>query len=67
MIIIDFLSFSATGLDPTGLLNAATSPGQSIDLLGALGLFNNSWAGVTKVEGPQQLRPAYYLQGKYDT
>ncbi|XP_015834978.1 protein kinase C-binding protein NELL1 isoform X2 [Tribolium castaneum] len=56
---------SATGLDPTGLLSSATSPDQSIDLLGALGSHNSSWAGVTLAQGPQQIRPAYYLQGDY--
>ncbi|KAJ8986084.1 hypothetical protein NQ317_003379 [Molorchus minor] len=54
-----------TGIDPTGLFSIP-SPGQSIDLLGALGLYNSSWAGVTLTEGPSpQLRPAYLLQGDY--
>lgn len=57
------VSFAATGLDPTGLLSAA-SPGQSIDLLGALGLHNGTWKGVTLEQGPQQLRPAYNLTGR---
>ncbi|XP_017783191.1 PREDICTED: protein kinase C-binding protein NELL2-like isoform X2 [Nicrophorus vespilloides] len=63
IIVIWFAS--ATGLDPTSLLSAATAPGQSIDLLGALGLHNSSWAGVTLTPGPQTIRPAYYLQGDY--
>lgn len=60
---------AATGLDPSGFLSTTTTtttttgPIQSIDLLGALGI-NSSWVGVSKIEGPQQLRPAFALQGK---
>ncbi|CAH1953603.1 unnamed protein product [Acanthoscelides obtectus] len=50
---------SATGLDPSDLLSF---PGQSIDLLSSLGLYNSSWVGVTLTEGPSQIRPAYLLQ-----
>lgn len=68
-IIIDRISnniirlFSATGLDPVGSSSAPSPPGQSIDLLSALGLHNGTWKGVTLARGPQQLRPAYQLQG----
>lgn len=57
------LYFSATGLDPSGLISTPTTPIQSIDLLAALGLFNNSWPGATITVGPQPLKPAYALQG----
>lgn len=56
--------FSATGLDPVGSSTTPSAPGQSIDLLSALGLHNGTWKGVTLARGPQQLRPAYQLQGK---
>lgn len=40
-------------------------PGQAVDLLGSLGLYNSSWAGVRLTDGvPPQIRPAYLLQGK---
>lgn len=57
------LFLTVTGLDPS----STPSPSQSIDLLAALGLHNSSWTGVTPTSGPsgpQQLRPAYLLQGK---
>ncbi|CAH0560230.1 unnamed protein product [Brassicogethes aeneus] len=65
-ILIYWLAF-ATGLDPTGLLQASSSgyAGQTIDLLEKLGLHNTTWAGVTLAPGPPQLRPAYYLQGDF--
>ncbi|KAF5270123.1 hypothetical protein FQA39_LY08535 [Lamprigera yunnana] len=58
---------SVTGLDPSSLLSPQP-PSQYIDLLAALGLHNNSWVGVSVTpgpSGPQQLRPAYLLQGDY--
>lgn len=64
MVLIMFGLFSATGLDPVGS-STTPSPSQSIDLLGALGLHNGTWKGVTIARGPQQLRPAYQLQGNY--
>ncbi|CAH1159443.1 unnamed protein product [Phaedon cochleariae] len=55
---------SATGLDPTLSAGSLSLPGQSIDLLRALGLPNNSWEGVTLRDGPKpQPRWAYQLQG----
>ncbi|XP_031339146.1 protein kinase C-binding protein NELL1-like isoform X5 [Photinus pyralis] len=58
--------FSATGLDPSSFLSSQ-SPSQ-YDLLAELGLHNTTWAGVSITSGPsvpQQLRPAYLLQGDY--
>ncbi|XP_060531574.1 protein kinase C-binding protein NELL1-like isoform X2 [Cylas formicarius] len=60
--ITTFLWFaSATGFDPGAILTTSP-PDQSIDLLAALGLPNSTWVGVTLAPGPQQLKPAYYLQ-----
>lgn len=36
-----------------------------IDLLASLQLHNSSRQGVTIAPGPQRLRPAFYLQGKF--
>ena len=46
---------SATGLHPAD---------HYIDLLEPLGLRNTTRAGVTYILGHQELKPAYYLQGK---
>lgn len=58
-------AFLGTGKDSTRLF-LFPSLGQTIDLLGALGLYNNSWVGVTLTYGAtRQIRPAYLLQGNY--
>ncbi|XP_044748565.1 protein kinase C-binding protein NELL2-like isoform X2 [Coccinella septempunctata] len=54
---------SATGLDPSGLLSTINTTRQTIDLLGALGLPNTNWSGVSRTDGPQRNKPAYLLQG----
>ena len=36
-----------------------------IDLLESLQLHNTSRQGVSTMPGPQRLRPAFYLQGKW--
>ncbi|XP_045478881.1 protein kinase C-binding protein NELL2-like isoform X3 [Harmonia axyridis] len=54
---------SATGLDPSGLLSTINTTRQTIDLLGALGLPNTNWSGVSRTDGPQKNKPAYLLQG----
>ncbi|XP_018562983.1 protein kinase C-binding protein NELL1-like isoform X3 [Anoplophora glabripennis] len=60
-----WLIASSTGRYSAGLF-LFPSLGQTIDLLGALGLYNNSWVGVTLTEGASpRIRPAYLLQGDY--
>lgn len=44
-----------------GLLS---TPGQSIDLLGALGIYNSTWEGVTLTPGSRPFSQAYNMQGK---
>lgn len=63
--ICNISTFSGTGKDSINLF-LFPSLGQTIDLLGALGLYNNSWVGVTLTSGSsRQIRPSYLLQGNH--
>lgn len=61
-----FFVFIATGLESVSVAGPGSGPvSQGVDLLGALALHNTSRQGVKPAQGPQQLRPAYYLEGNY--